>query len=279
MDPVSTSSTTHPEHTHTRARSERAERTSSLIAEAASSAEPRRSELLREVVVVNRGVADSVAARYRNRGVSDEDLQQVAYEGLTKAVQRFDPETGNDLLTFAVPTIRGELQRYFRDQGWTVRPPRRIQELQWRVRHELDHLTQELGCEPDRAQVVEALDITEEDYDDAQAAAGCFQTTSLDQPATLGSPTPVGERLVVEDEELTHTDDRVSIAPVVRRLPRRDREILYLRFVEDLTQAEIGEEIGVTQMQVSRLLSRILGRIREDLEAPPPGDPGEDAHH
>ncbi|HYF73520.1 MAG TPA: sigma-70 family RNA polymerase sigma factor, partial [Nocardioides sp.] len=158
-------------------RQERSDQTAALLraAHATTAGPDERDELLGRVVVINRGVAEAVAARFRNRGVAQDDLVQVAYEGLTKAVRRFDPELRNDLLTYAVPTIRGELQRYFRDQGWTVRPPRRIQELQWRVGQVRERLTQGLGREPGGDEIAGELGISVEDYRDAAAAFGCFQ--------------------------------------------------------------------------------------------------------
>lgn len=248
-------------------RSERAEHTTLLLeaAHACADADEKR-RLLEQVVLINRGVAESVAARFRNRGVAQDDLVQVAYEGLTKAVHRFDPTLRNDLLTYAVPTIRGELQRYFRDQGWTVRPPRRIQELQWQVNQVIEHLTQDLGREPDEKEIARELDVSVEEYRETVEAFGCFQPASLDQPAGRESETSVGDLIAHEDGDGTASEARVMLAPVVRRLPERDRRILYLRFFEDLTQEEIGRDLGVTQMQVSRLLTRILGTLREDLQ-------------
>ena len=141
-------------------RQQRSDLTRDLLDRAAATSDPTaRAALLEEVVLVNRGVAEAVAARYRNRGIAQDDLVQVAYEGLTKAVHRFDPELRNDLLTYAVPTIRGEVQRYFRDQGWTVRPPRRIQEMQWRVNRCLDSLGHELGREPNDEEVMSRLEL------------------------------------------------------------------------------------------------------------------------
>ncbi|MDO9352275.1 MAG: sigma-70 family RNA polymerase sigma factor, partial [Solirubrobacteraceae bacterium] len=122
-------------------RAERSEQTAALLTESVTCGDPaERERILERVVLINRGVAEAVASRYRSRGVPQDDLVQAAYEGLTKAVHRFDPLLRNDLLTYAVPTIRGELQRYFRDQGWVVRPPRRVQELQWRVNQTIDRL-------------------------------------------------------------------------------------------------------------------------------------------
>ena len=248
-------------------RAERAELTAELLREVSASTDADRTAELREqVIVINRGVAEAVAARYRNRGVPLEDLQQVACEGLTKAVMRFDPTLRNDLLTYAVPTIRGELQRYFRDQGWTVRPPRRLQELQWQVTQATDSLVHDLGREPEGDEVAEVLGVSTEEYQEAMEAFGFFQPSSLDQPATTESMTSVGEMIAEDDRDVAASEARVTLAPVVRRLPERDRRILYLRFVEDLTQEQIGEDLGVTQMQVSRLLTRILGTLRHELE-------------
>lgn len=251
----------------TLSRAERAEQTTDLLRQAyETNDEARRDELRSQVVLINRGVAESVAMRYRGRGVATEDLYQVAYEGLTKAVQRFDAERRKDLLTFAVPTIRGELQRYFRDLGWTVRPPRRIQELQGRANQAFARLSQDLGREPTPDEVAAELGITTAEYRDSEAALGCFTPTSLDQPAGESTAT-VGDLIVGEDDSQEASEARVMLAPVVRDLSSRDRRILYLRFFEDRTQSEIGEDLGVTQMQVSRLLSRILGDMRDELEA------------
>ena len=248
-------------------RAQRAEQTAALLDAAhRSTDEEEAAELRSRVVVINRGVAESVAMRYRGRGVPTDDLCQVAYEGLTKAVSRFDPTLRKDLLTFAVPTIRGELQRYFRDLGWTVRPPRRIQELQGRANRTFAQLSQDLGREPTADEVAGELGISTEEYRDSEAALGCFTPTSLDQPAGPSTAT-IGD--LIADDADTHdaSEARVMLAPVVRGLSSRDRRILYLRFVEDRTQSEIGDDLGVTQMQVSRLLSRILGTMRTELEA------------
>ena len=247
-------------------RQERSERTAELLEAAAQAKDDdERRRILEQVVLINRGVAEAVASRYRSRGVVQDDLVQVAYEGLTKAVMRFDPELRNDLLTYAVPTIRGELQRYFRDQGWTVRPPRRVQELQWRVNHALEDLNQQLGREPSDQEVMDHLDIDYDEFREAIEAFGCFQPTSLDMPVGSDSPTTLGELIADDDREAAASEARVRLAPVVRHLSERDRRILYLRFFEDRTQEEIGADLGVTQMQVSRLLSRILKNLRDEV--------------
>lgn len=249
-----------------RSRAERARRTDELLHRAHHTTDPdERRRLLDEVVLVNRGVAQAVATRYRQRGVSGEDLEQAAYEGLIKAVAKFDPGMGKDLLTYAVPTIRGEIQRYFRDQSWMVRPPRRLQELQWQLNLAIDRLSQELGREPRDSEVQEELGVTDAEFRDALAAFGCFQPPSLDQPVsdsglTLGDAIPEDE-----PEGEASAEARAALAPAVRRLPERDRRIIYLRFFEDQTQQEIGQELGVTQMQVSRLLNRIMRDLRQQM--------------
>jgi RNA polymerase sigma-B factor len=159
-------------------RAERSARTAELLDRAAHcSDEQERDDLLNDVILLNRGVAEAVASRYQGRGIARDDLQQVAYEGLTKAVHRFDPDTRNDLLTFAVPTIRGELLRHFRDHGWSVRPPRRVQELQWRVNQKIEELEQDLGHEPSDAEIKESLEISDDEYREAIEALGCLQPT------------------------------------------------------------------------------------------------------
>jgi RNA polymerase sigma-B factor len=250
-------------------REQRADATDGLLALAErTDDDATRQRLLDEVILLNRGVADAVASRYRRRGVPIEDLQQAAYEGLVKAVNRWDSSHGRPLLTYAVPTIRGELQRHFRDHGWTVRPPRRVQELQWQVTACISELTQDLGRDPTDAEVRAQLGITEEEYADAMTAFGCFQPTSLDQPVGGEAAATLGDLIAdqaADDGGVDHlaaADARATLGPVVRSLPSRDRRIIYLRFFEEQTQEQIGEELGVTQMQVSRLLSRILRDLR-----------------
>jgi RNA polymerase sigma-B factor len=249
-------------------RAQRASTTEDLLHRAHSTTDTaERRRLLEEVVLVNRGVAEAVASRYRRRGVPQEDLEQAAYEGLVKAVFRFDPERNKDLLTYAVPTVRGELQRHFRDHSWAVRPPRRVQELQWRVNRCIEDLTQELGHEPSDLQIRESLALTEKEYDEALVAFGCFAPTSLDQPIGTEATATVGDLIPDQRSETEAAEARSTLGPVLKGLPERDRRIIYLRYFEDQTQEEIGHELGVTQMQVSRLLSRILRDLRAALGA------------
>ena len=243
-------------------REERMARTDALLREAADLPEAERRPLLDEVVVLNLCVAESIAQRYSGRGVAAEDLRQVAYEGLVKAVSRFDPANDKDLLSYAVPTVRGEIRRYFRDHGWTVRPPRRVQELQQRINRAAEDLRQSLGRDPEPDEVAADLGIGRDEYDAAEEAQGCFAPASLDGATSPAGDRPLGETLPDEATDAAAAEARLVLAPVVRELPARDRRILYLRFFEERTQSEIGAELGVTQMQVSRLLSGIYDRVR-----------------
>lgn len=209
-------------------------------------------------------LARSLAARYRNRGIDLDDLTQAANLALTKAARGFDPRTGTSFLAYAVPTIRGEIRRYFRDCGWAVRPTRRIQELQARIGAANETLVQQLGRSPRPSEVAAHLDVCLDDVTEALAADGCFAPTSLDRPVTddHGSCS-LGELLGGLDPGAAGAEARVMLGPAVRALEERDRLILRRRFFDGWTQQEIGDEIGVTQMQVSRLLHRILGTLRE----------------
>ena len=243
-------------------------RTADLLDRAAQAERPtRRRDLIAEVVEANMGVADALAARYRRRGVSDEDLRQVAYLALTKAATRFDADAGHDFLSFAVPTIRGELRRYFRDHGWMVRPPRKVQELQARMFAAESELAMTLGRSPSVSEVARRLGEPEADVAEALAAEGCFTPTSLDRPVGDGADT-IGDLLGDRDLGRAAVEARVMLAPVVRRLSERDRRVLQMRFFDDRTQREIADEIGVTQTQVSRVLGRIIRSLRAELDGP-----------
>ena len=213
---------------------------------------------------MNMPVARAVATKYRARGISSADLEQVAYLGLVKATRRFDPTSGYAFLSFAVPTIRGEVRRYFRDHGWMVRPPRRIQELQQRVTRARAELALQLGRPPTAQHVAEHLDEPIEEVLEAMDGRGAFTPASLD--ASVGEGDSVlGDLLSGEDRGVSAAEARLMLAPAVRRLSDRDRLILQRRFFDGLTQREIGEELGVTQMQVSRLLTRVFNDLRRTL--------------
>ncbi|HET8560324.1 MAG TPA: sigma-70 family RNA polymerase sigma factor [Marmoricola sp.] len=251
---------------------ERQQQTQELLARAGSTEdEEERESLLEAVVVLNMCVARTLAARHAGKGISREDLEQVGYLALTRAARNYDPAARTDFLSYAVPTIRGELKKHFRDRGWTVRPPRRIQEVQGRAIVERAELTQRLGRHPTLEELAAAVGQDVDVVREALSADGCFQPSSLDRPVGDESATALGELIEGGSDQVEReaVEARVLLAPVVRRLSERDRRILRLRYFEGCTQQEIAEDIGVSQMQVSRLITRIIRDIRRGL----PGDP------
>lgn len=243
----------------------RRDATASLLAQIDAADERRQRALEDQIVELNMQVAIDVARRYRGRGVPHEDLEQVAYLGLVKAARRFDPERETDFLSYAVPTIRGEVRRYFRDHGWAVRPPRPVQQAQSRITAVESDLCQELGRPPRPSEIADRLDLDLDLVIEALGANGCFSPASLD--ATTGDTEGggVGDRLGDEDESFDSAEARVALKPLLAHLDRRERIMLEMRFFKGATQSEIGEVLGVTQMQVSRLLSALLARLRDDL--------------
>jgi len=222
--------------------------------------------LIEQVIVLNIGVAHAIAHRYRNRSVPVEDLEQVACMALVRAAHKFDVTQDRDFLTYAVPTISGELKRHFRDQGWTIRPPRRVQEIQSKVINAYHH-AEEHGAPPSAARLAKQLQLPEADVAEALQAEGCFRPVSLDVPVTEDGRPAVEQLTDVDDADTRALEARLMLSPAVRKLSPRDRRILHLRFVEDRTQQEIGDQLGVTQMQASRLLKRILDQLRSELGA------------
>lgn len=245
---------------------DRSEITARLLRQIADTSDELESKRLRdEVVVLNMGVARAIAARYRDRGIGKDDLMQAAYVGLVKAVQGFDPSFERDFLSYAVPTVTGEVKRYFRDFGWTVRPPRRVQELQAQISRASSELSQTLHRSPKPSEVADYLGVEVDTVIEALAADGCFTPASLDVPVGEDGSTSLAEVLGSDDADMGRAEARVVLAPVVRRLSERDRRILELRFFHGWTQEQIAGDIGVTQMQVSRLLARILSDLRAEL--------------
>jgi RNA polymerase sigma-B factor len=222
---------------------------------------------LDELIRLNMPVARSIAYRYRSRGIAVEDLEQVAYVALVRVARSYDHSAGHDFLSYAVPSIRGEVRRHFRDIGWMVRPPRRVQELQSRIASTESGLASELGHPPTPDELASALDASEDDIVEAMAANGCFAPTSLDQMVHDDGAGSLGDRLGAEEPGLASAEARVLLAPALRRLCERDRFIVRKRFFAQHTQQEIADEIGVTQMQVSRLLARICKDLRQDVES------------
>jgi RNA polymerase sigma-B factor len=266
MGHVATSHDSTAEDSAVNARTTRRAETARILEEASRAESPERRKALHdEVIRLNMQVAGEIARRYHGRGIPGDDLDQVANLGLVKAVQGFDPSHGSDFLSFAVPTIRGEIRRYFRDFGWTIRPPRSVQELQTKITAAEGELFQSLGRSPRPSEIAKHLDVDLELVLDSLAANGCFAPVSLDTPVADGESGP-GDRLGGVDPAFASAEARVALKSVMRGLTPRERRILEMRFFGGCTQAEIGAEVGVTQMQVSRLLSRLLTRLRKRME-------------
>jgi RNA polymerase sigma-B factor len=251
---------------------DRRRRTEEALVEAATASPDRRRALLDEVVEINMGVARSVASRYFRRGIDQDDILQVAYVALTRAARDFDAGRHRDFLAYAVPTMRGEIKKHFRDHGWTVRPPRRIQEMQQRISACESELVHALGRSPRPSEIADHLGADVDDVVEALGSDGCFTPSSLDRPVAGqdgSTAVSLADLLGDLDPDQPAAEARATLAPVVRRLKERDRRILFLRFFEDRTQQEIADELGVTQMQVSRLITRIMRDLRRDLGAEP----------
>ncbi|WBQ04807.1 sigma-70 family RNA polymerase sigma factor [Kribbella sp. CA-293567] len=240
-----------------------------LTRRAEATDETVRQSLLEEAIELNLGIAHSIAGRFRGRGVEADDLDQVAYLGLLKAARSYRPDTETPFLAYAVPTIRGEVKRYFRDCSWTVRIPRRLQELQGSIASVRPQLVQDLQRDPTLEELAEAVGTNVAEIEAALAADGCFSVLSLDRPLDGESTASLADTIADEaDSEFERTEAIAMLEPVLNDLTPRERKILELRFVEGHTQADIGAEIGVSQMQVSRLLRGILDRLRDQIEPP-----------
>jgi RNA polymerase sigma-B factor len=214
-------------------------------------------------------LARSLARRYERPGESLDDLLQVASLGLVKAIDRFDPERGLSFSSYAVPTMLGELRRYFRDTGWALHVPREMQERVLKVNAAVERLSGELGRSPSPQQLADELNLPVEEILEAIEANTAYDTSSLDTPLRSGDEQSqtVAETLGETDARFELIEDRASIGPALKALPERERLILHLRFVDDLTQTEIAQRIGVSQMHVSRLIRRALEQIRVAAEA------------
>jgi RNA polymerase sigma-B factor len=213
-------------------------------------------------------LVEHCARRFRNRGEPLEDLVQVGTIGLIKAIDRFDLDRGVEFSTYATPTIIGEIKRHFRDRGWAIRVPRRLQELRMQIGAATAELTQSLGRSPTPRELAEALDCSVEDIVEAIESGNAYSTLSLDVADEGGDEggSSMLDLIGIDDEGLEHIEIRESIKPLLEALPTREKRILLLRFFKNRTQSEIAEEIGVSQMHVSRLLSRTLDQLRASLE-------------
>jgi RNA polymerase sigma-B factor len=209
-------------------------------------------------------LARSLARRYGRSAEPFEDLLQVASLGLLKALDRYDSDRGHPFVAFAVPTILGEMRRYFRDSGWSVHVPRGAQERALKVRDAQQHLANERGRAPTVNQLAEYLEFDAEDVIDALQALQAYETLSLDAPRATGDgeAIPYGDSVGRDDERYELIELDATLSAVLGYIQPRERAILHMRFVDDLTQTEIAERIGISQMQVSRLLSRSLDQLR-----------------
>lgn len=227
---------------------------------------PSRPEVRTQAIEAWLFLARSLAYRYAGRGEPLSDLTQTAVVGLIKAVDRFDPARSGPFPAFAVPTIVGEIKRYFRDQAWALRVPRRLQELRLAIAESTDALTQQLGHSPTPAELAQDLCLDEEEVRDGLRAARAYTTASLDAPADDSeSGATLGDLLGQDDPALALAELRLTVAPAVAALPARERRILILRFFGNLSQDQIARRIGISQMHVSRLLARTLAALRRQL--------------
>ncbi len=220
-----------------------------------------------ELIEAHLRLAEHLARRFSNRGEPLDDLVQVASLGLVKAVERFEPDRGLEFSTFATPTIVGELKRHFRDKGWAVRVPRRVQELHGEINSHVGELTQKLGRSPTIAELALASNSSEEEVLEAMEAAHAYRSTSIDAPAP-GSEDGGGLAAFLGDDDVRmfEAENRVLITNLLTTLPKREQLMLTLRFYQGMTQSQIAERLGISQMHVSRLLNRSLRMLRERLD-------------
>ena len=251
-----------------RPQSRRGRETAELFLELSSSRSPDRTVILERVVLLNAGVARSLARRYRQRGIDLDDLEQTAYLSLIMATRTFDPKRGHDFLSFAVPTILGGLRQHFRDHGWTIQVPRRVQEVQVLIQrgglpeadeprygvHTVDRLARH-------------LQLSHREVEAALRARGCFRPASLDDMRERALAGPLEAWDGSKPDEHESVELRTLLAPLIDHLAPREKRLLRLRFGEDRTQQSIATELELTQAQVSRLLTQVMAQLRHGLEA------------
>lgn len=224
--------------------------------------DPDRARVREELTRRHLPLAEHLAARFLGRGEPHDDLVQVATIGLLKSLDRFDPARGVPFGAFAVPTMLGEIKRHFRDRGWAMRVPRRVQEIGRALTSTRETLTHELGRAPTVAELAERTGWDADDVVEAMESANAYSTLPLD----TGSPTSPVAALGSTDDRLENVENREALRPLLAGLAPRERRILALRFVRGMSQAQIAQEVGISQMHVSRLLTRSLGRLREGLD-------------
>jgi RNA polymerase sigma-B factor len=229
-------------------------------------AESRDPGLRDELVTAHLGLAEYLARRFANRGEPLDDLVQVASVGLLKAVDRFDPDRGLEFSTYATPTIVGELKRHFRDKGWAVRVPRRVQELHLRMGTVVNNLSQELGRSPTIPEIAQRAEVSVDEVLEAMEAGRAYRFSSIDAPAGEDedrAASPAATQLGEDDTGLEEVEQRMLLSPLIASLPKREQMIIHLRFFRGMTQSEIAARLGISQMHVSRLLARSLAQLRD----------------
>lgn len=234
----------------------------------AAYAKTRDPALRDELVAAHLGLAQYLARRFANRGEPLDDLVQVASVGLIKALDRFDPALGAEFSTYATQTIVGELKRHFRDKGWAIRAPRRMQELYSSLVKVVGDLSQQLGRSPTISELANELSVSEEEVLEALEAGQAYRSASLDAPGATEEGEALGTRLGHEDPLLEEAERRATLSPLLAKLAPRERLIVQLRFFDGLTQSEIARRLGISQMHVSRLLARSVAELRSAAEQP-----------
>jgi len=242
------------------------DRTRQLFAELAGAppGSPRHQQVRDELVEIHLSLVRYLANRFTGRGEPADDLVQIGTIGLLQSIDRFEPERGLEFSTFATPNIVGEIKRHFRDRGWMVRVPRRLQELQSEIGVGINDLTHRLGRSPTVAELAGHLRVSQEQILEATESARAYSALPIDVPHA-GTGRTIADGLVEPDAAMDHVELRHALRPVLAGLAERDRQALLLRFVENKTQSEIAEVLGISQVHVSRLLARTLAELREQL--------------
>ncbi|WP_433508192.1 RNA polymerase sigma factor SigF [Pseudonocardia halophobica] len=225
---------------------------------------PDRDALRAELVTGHLPVVQHIARRFANRGEPVDDLEQAGTVGLINAVDRFEPDRGVDFLSYAIPTITGEVRRHFRDRTWAMRVPRRLKEMQSSINGAIGPLSQELGRAPKPSEIAERLGLSTEEVLEGLDAQQAYRGPSLDE-LVAGADSPLADTLGTADAELDKVEYRQTLAPLLDELPQRERTILVLRFFGNKTQTQIADQIGISQMHVSRLLARTLAQLRQRM--------------
>jgi RNA polymerase sigma-B factor len=230
-------------------------------------ADPSRTRLRERVIEAWLPLAQLLANRYHGRGEPDDDLVQTATIGLIKALDRFDPDRGVDFAGFAIPTILGEIKRHFRDRTWSIRVPRRLQEMRMAITEANTTLGHTLGRSPTVADIAAYLRVTEEQILEGLEGARAYSATSLSTPVGADGDRELGDTLGADDHEFDLVEMRMALGPALASLNGREQKIVALRFFGNLTQTQIAEQLGISQMHVSRLLSGALAKLRSSLSA------------